>query len=75
MNSSDISAGSVLYSFNVTVTGDGNIVPDFQNIGIFGPVDYSPDKIAVSGLAVSIPEPATVLLFGAAGLFIRKKKA
>lgn len=74
MNSSDIPADTVLYSFDVTVTGDGNIVPEVQNPGIFGPINYSPENLIMSGLTVSIPEPATVLLLGTAGLILRKRK-
>ena len=74
----DVSAGTVLYSFDVTVNGDGAVVPQmsvndfaFQTVPPYG---YDGSQLTMSDLTVSIvPEPITIALLGLGCLFVRRR--
>jgi len=74
---SDISAGADLYSFMITVDGSGSISPFMDSSDQTYSYDsntYTGDELTMSELTVSTPEPASIILLGAAGLFLRKRK-
>jgi hypothetical protein len=72
---SSVSANTTLYSFDITVSGYGSLDPSMGSTDYaFGPTSYSGNQLIKNGLTVNIPEPATILLLGTAGLFITRKK-
>jgi len=73
----EVAAGTAIYRFEATVTGEGTIAPQM------GPNDYSftlsggysGDELTMNGMNVSvIPEPVTVVLLGLGALALSKRR-
>ena len=73
-------AGAVLYTFNVTVTGTGSLIPFMGASDVFATKTGPPPYGYWFGPAITqnplniIPEPMTIALLGLGGLLLRRRK-
>lgn len=74
----EVDADAVLYSFEVTVNGSGELTPYMSSTDYaftLNPPDYgyTGDELTMSGMTVS-PEPMTVALLSIGGLLLRLRR-
>jgi hypothetical protein len=75
--SSDLPAGTILYTFTLTASDAGTVAPSMSDDDFafqFSSAGYTGDQLTMAGLEVSIvPEPATIFLLGLGFVCLRKK--
>ena len=76
----EAAANTVLYSFNVTVSGNGTVSPVMLPTDVFSTMTGPPPYGYWFGAAITqnaltiIPEPMTIALLGLGGLLLRRRK-
>ena len=71
-----VATGTVLYSFQATVNGTGQIAPEFQGGDLYYDINNpTGTNYGLTGIGmVIIPEPMTIALLGLGGLFLVRRR-